>query len=415
MDVAVVGAGAAGLAASIFTARLRPELAVALIEGARRPGAKILVSGGGRCNVTNAAVAAADFWAAGSPFVRRVLRSFTVEQTIAFFREIGVRLREEPGGKLFPESNRARTVLQALLDEADRRGVRLLTEHRVLSIRRAAAGFVVETSRGGIATDRVVLATGGLSLPKTGSDGAGYAFAVALGHSLRPRSPALDPLLLEGGFSARLSGVSQDVEITVREEGERLVRIAGALLWTHFGASGPAALDSSRFWHRGRLRGHAVVLTANLLPSLGFESAERRLLEQAAARPQASFQNTLATLLPASVAQAVLAELNVPGATPLAQLRREERRRVLRALVEWPLPVRGTRGYNFAEVTSGGVPLEEVEAATMESRRCPGLHLVGEVLDVDGRIGGFNFQWAWSSGWVAAAGIARRGAPPPGD
>jgi predicted Rossmann fold flavoprotein len=407
-DVAVVGAGAAGLATAIFTARLQPALRVVALDGARSLGAKILVSGGGRCNVTNVQVVPADFWQKGSPLLRRVLRAFTVDETVAFFREIGVALREEPGGKLFPETGRARTVLEALLREAAVRGVSLLTGYRVTRVAREASGFVLETSQGLLRAGRVVLATGGLSLPKSGSDGFGYKVAESLGHSVVSPTPALDPLLLEGDFHAPLSGVSHEVEITIAVEGERPVRIAGPLLWTHFGASGPAALNASRFWHRARLRGAPARITAHLLPALGaFEAIEAHLLAVAAERPRGTLHGTLAALLPASVAAAVLEALGLDPAQTLGQLRREERRRLVSALLAWPLPVRGTRGYNFAEVTAGGVPLAEVDVASMESRRCPGLHLVGEILDVDGRIGGFNFQWAWSSARVAASSLAR--------
>jgi len=425
-DVAVVGAGAAGLATAAFAARQAPALSILMLDGARRPGAKILVSGGGRCNVTNTVVTPADFWAPASPPLRRVLRAFSVERTRAFFEQIGVALHEEPGGKLFPDTRRARTVLDALLEELRRRGVALLADHRVLAVRREAPGFALATGRGVFRARALVLATGGLSLPKTGSDGAGYAFAEALGHSVAPRTPALDPLLLDGSFHAALTGVSHDVEITVREPGARPVRIPGALLWTHFGASGPAALDASRFWHRARLRGREALLTVDLIPGLGFEGAESRLLALAAARPRLSLESAVATLLPAAVSAAVVRARGLDGSTPLGRLRREDRRALVQALLAWPLPVRGTRGYNFAEVTAGGVPLDEVDAGTLESRRCPGLYLAGEILDVDGRLGGFNFQWAWSSAWVVASALARRaadhaaapapcrGTPPPG-
>jgi predicted Rossmann fold flavoprotein len=404
-DVAVVGGGAAGLATAIFTKRRHPDRAVVVLDGARRLGAKILVSGGGRCNVTNSVVGAADFWQARSPFVRRVLRSFGVEQTVAFFREIGVSLHEEAGGKLFPDSHKARTVLAALLAEAERRGVEVCCGHRVAAVARGSGGFSLETSAGVLDASRVVLATGGRSLPKTGSDGGGYAVAQGLGHSLVSTTPALAPLLLEGGFHVPLSGVSHDVEITVRVEGSKPVRIAGALLWTHFGASGPAAMNASRFVERARLEALAFQVTLSLLPGDDFEKTDAWLLALAADKPNLGLLKALAARLPASVASAILAELSLGAAAPLGRLRREDRRRLVKALLEAPLRVVASRGYNFAEATSGGVPLAEVDAATMESRRCAGLHLVGEILDVDGRIGGFNFQWAWSSAWVAARGL----------
>lgn len=408
MDLAVVGAGAAGLATAIFTARLGPRAEICALDGASTLGAKILVSGGGRCNVTNSVVRETDFWGGRPPVIRRVLRSFGAQDAATFFRESGVPLHEEPGGKLFPDSGRARTVLDALLAEARKREVRLLTGHRVLAVEPASAGFTIETSQGRLTARRVVLATGGLSLPKTGSDGFGYRLASRLGHSIVPTTPALAPLVLDGVFHAPLAGVSCEAGIAVGVEGARPLRLRGPLLWTHFGISGPVALDASRHWHRARVEGRTVTLCASFLPGAGFEEAERLLLELASARPRTTLPNALATLLPASLAEALAGELGPEAAVPMSRLPRETRRRLAHSLTERPLPVRDSRGYSFAEVTAGGVPLTEVDPATMESRKCPGLHLVGEILDVDGRLGGFNFQWAWSSAWVAARGLVAR-------
>jgi predicted Rossmann fold flavoprotein len=404
-DVAVVGAGAAGLATAIFAARRRPGLAVVALDGARTLGAKILVSGGGRCNVTNTVVNAADFSGGSRHIVRRVLSAFPERAAAAFFQEIGVPLHAEPGGKLFPDSNKARDVLGALVAEAARLEARLLPGHRVLAVERDGEAFRVETSHGEWTARRVVLATGGLSLPKSGSDGGGYALAQQLGHTLVPRTPALVPLVLDGTFHAGLAGVAHEVALSVRVAGRKGVTIKGPLLWTHFGVSGPAALDASRFWHGARVEGLDVVVTATLLPGETFESLEAWLLGSARRNPRAQMNTTLGGRLPTRLAEAILAALEIPPTTSVARLLREDRRKLVRALAEWPLPVRDSRGYDYAEVTAGGVPLSEIDPATLESRKCAGLHLVGEILDVDGRIGGFNFQWAWSSAWVAAAGL----------
>ena len=405
--IAVVGAGAAGLAAAIFAARRGAAGPIVALDGARRLGAKILVSGGARCNVTNRVVTERDF-AGGSPrVVRRVLEAFPAEEAVAFFREIGVSLHEEEDGKLFPDTNRARTVLDALLAEAARRGVDVRPGHRVLGVARGEDGFRLETSREALAARRVVLATGGLSLPKTGSDGGGYAIARELGHSLVPPTPALVPLMLEGDFHRPLAGVAHEAEVTVWSDGARPTARRGALLWTHFGVSGPAVLDVSRHWHRAEAEGRRAGVRLSLLPGRRFGDVEGDLLARAGTSPHASLKGVLGEWLPASLAAAVPAHLGLPAETRLGRLRREDRRRLVAALLEWPLPVAGSRGYGFAEVTAGGVPLEEVDPRTMGSRRCPGLSLVGEILDVDGRIGGFNFQWAWSSAWVAAGGLAR--------
>jgi len=409
--VAIVGAGAAGLATAIFTRRLTTHHSVLVCEGAKKPGAKILVSGGSRCNVTNVSVSDADFWGGRRAIVRRVLRAFPVSETVAFFRELGVPLHQEADGKLFPDSNRARDVLEALLRETDRVGVRLLADHRVLEVTRDTSGFSVETAHGTIRAHALVIATGGQSLPKSGSDGAGFEMARRLGHTIVPTTPGLVPLVLRDdrdSLHSELSGVAHDGEMTVWIDGAAAVRLRGALLWTHFGISGPLALNVSRHWLAPRLDGRAASLTLSFCPGQQFDEVDARWTAMAVARPTASVQGALATMVPASVAAAILRRLAVDGTTVLAHFTRDERRRLVHALVGWPLPAVGTRGYNYAEVTAGGVALEEIDPSTMASRVCPGLFLVGEILDVDGRIGGFNFQWAWASARVAAVALAER-------
>ena len=206
-----------------------------------------------------------------------------------------------------------------------------------------------------------------------------------------------------------LSGVSQDVEIAVWIDGAIATRLTGALLWTHLGISGPVAMNASRHWLRARLEGRAVTLTANFCGGASFDDVDRQWIDLAADRPGVSLQNALAGIIPASVAAALIARIALDGAAPLAHLTRDDRRRLVHALVAWRLPVIDTRGYNYAEVTAGGVDLAEIDPATMQSRVCPGLFLIGEVLDVDGRIGGFNFQWAWSSAKVAGNALGTRG------
>jgi len=381
-----------------------------LIEGARKPGAKILVSGGSRCNLTNAIVTERDFWGGRSTIVRRVLRAFPVDETIAFFREIGVAVHEEAGGKLFPDTNRSRDVLEALLRETDRVGVTLVSGERVSGVAPAGDAFDVEVTGGSLHARTVVLATGGQSLPKSGSDGTGFVIASRLGHTIVPPTPGLVPLIVDEPGNGvplhhALAGVSQDVELTIWVDGRARTRLAGALLWTHIGVSGPVAMNASRHWLRAELEGRTTSISVNFFPGASFDEVDRRWTAMSAERAATTLQNALATIVPASVAAAVIARLGVDGGIQLAHLAREDRRRLVHGLVAWPLAVTGTRGYNHAEVTAGGIALGEIDPSTMESRICPGLYLVGEILDVDGRIGGFNFQWAWSSARVAASAL----------
>lgn len=394
--VVIVGAGAAGLATAIFGARC----GTTLLESARKPGAKILVSGGGRCNVTNRVVGELDFWGGKRSIVRRVLRAFDAERTSRWFADLGVPLHEEADGKLFPDSNRARDVLDALLAAADRAGATICADHQVVAVDRVRRGFVARTSRGDFTCRRLVLATGGQSLPKSGSDGRGFAFAERLGHTIVPTTPALAPLTLDGDMHARLSGVAVDVELTLWVEDRVAIRVAGPMLWTHFGISGPAALNLSRHYLRAALEGRATRVTVNFCRE-PFDSIDARWLRLSREHPKLSVAAAMAEFVPGSVATALLARLNLAMADELSRLPRDDRRRIAHALTEWALPVTGSRGYTFAEATAGGVALDEIDPATMQSRVCPGLFLVGEVLDVDGRLGGFNFQWAWSSAYVA--------------
>jgi len=426
----IIGAGAAGLATAIFAKRAAPDLDLRCLDGATKIGAKILVSGGSRCNVTNRVVTERDFWGGASRVVRNVLRAFPADRAAAFFDTLGVKLHEEEDGKLFPDTNRSRTVLDALLAEAERVGVSIETNSRVVGLGRNEHGFVVEIShrrradakesaesqvRAEVAAfpdrrleaDVIVLATGGRSLPKTGSDGVGYELARTLGHGYLDTTPALAPLVLDGNRHVVLAGVSHEAALSLRVNGVVTARVDGALLWTHFGVSGPVALNMSRHWHRARLLGEDADVRLSLCPGDTFESLEEWWLTQERARPKALASTILATRLPASVAGAWVVASEIDQDTTLAHLAKADRRRLIHALLDTPLPVIDSRGYSYAEVTAGGIPLDEIDPATMESRVCRGLFLVGEMLDVDGRLGGFNFQWAWSSGWVAGHAIAK--------
>jgi predicted Rossmann fold flavoprotein len=411
-DAAIVGAGAAGFAAAIAARRAHPGLRTVLLDGARKPGAKILVSGGGRCNVTNATVRETDFWGGKHTIVRQVLRAFPASRTVAFFEDLGVTLHEEAGGKLFPDSNRARDVIDALLRAARDSGVDLRAGTRVHGVTPDASGFALTTSDGALHAGTVVLATGGQSLPKTGSDGAGYEMARSLGHTIVPLTPALAPLVLDPeaphSIHRDLSGVAVDGELSTWIDGSIAIRLRGALLWTHFGASGPLVLNASRHWARARLEGRAVRLTLSYHPGCSFDEVDARWTVAAAARPRTTVRGQLAGDLPDALATAILRVLDIAPDRVLADFTRKDRRRLARALMEWPLPVVDTRGYSYAEATAGGVALDEINPSTMESRIRGGLYLVGEILDIDGRIGGFNFQWAWSSGYVAGSAISRR-------
>ncbi|MDA0802666.1 MAG: aminoacetone oxidase family FAD-binding enzyme [Planctomycetota bacterium] len=411
IDIAVVGAGAAGLMAAITAGRACPGRSIVAFDGARTIGAKILVAGGGRCNVTHHQVTERDF-AGGSPnAIRQVLRSFAVEDTVRFFGELGVELKREETGKLFPVTDSARTVLNALLGAAKDAGVQIRHPCRVLGIARADGqeGFELTTDAGTVSATRVIVATGGKALPKSGSDGAGYDFVTGLGHTLRePIIPSLAPLVVnDPAWIRELSGVATRATITlVSSTGKHLKVIEHDLLCTHFGLSGPGAMDMSRHWHMARLDDRGAHLIIDWRAGWRLEDCEASLR-----RARAPALAWLRQHLPERLARALLDAARVDPEASLRQLTRESMRALTTLVTQCPVHPTETRGFTYAEATAGGVPLDEIRLQTMESRPCPGLHLCGEILDVDGRIGGFNFQWAWATGFLA--GRASAGALPP--
>lgn len=416
VDVAIVGAGAAGLMTAITAAREARALPaaraprIALLDGELRPGKKILVSGGGRCNVTNRTVTPADFHG-DRRAVARVLARFGADDAVRFFDGLGVPLKHEPEfDKLFPVSDDARTVLDALLAECARLGCPVRGGFRVRSAVAEEGGFVVASDAGAVRARRLVLATGGRSMPSTGSDGGGYGIARALGHTVGTTVPALVPLVLHPHPFPHLAGISFPAEIVVRAassgEGRVAARVRGPLLVTHFGISGPAALDVSRHWSTAAAAGAPPSLRLSVFPGEEPADVERAWLD-AARSGGARTVGSLLARLPHRIAQRIAGLADVAPDRRIAELTRESRGRLLAAATALPLPVKDTRGFNAAEVTAGGVPLDEVDVRTMESRRRPGLHLVGEILDVDGRLGGFNFQWAWATGFVCGQAVGR--------
>jgi len=280
---------------------------------------------------------------------------------------------------------------------------------RVLAVKTVADGFLVEHTRGVLRARGVVMATGGRSLARTGSDGGGWEIVRGLGHTVTATYPALVPLVLAPTmFHAELSGLSQPVELSTFADGKLIDRRTGSLLWTHFGISGPVVMDASRHWVIAHATQRSVEVRCSFIPEDGFEPVERWLIDAAASRPRLSLRKCLAARVPESFAAVVAHAIGIDPLTPLGQLSRPQRRALVHALTAFPLPVERARGWDFAEVTAGGVPLGEVDYRTMESRRVPGLYLIGEMLDCDGRIGGYNFQWAWATGFLAGCAAARR-------
>ncbi len=402
--VAVIGAGAAGTMAAIFAASQGAQ--TLLLERTADGGRKILISGGGRCNILPARVDESRFVTdSSSALMRKMLRSWPLREQIAFFEdEVGLRLVEEPeSAKLFPASNRAREVRDGLLALAARRGATLLMNTRVTGFAPSGRGWRIEREgNASLQADAVVVATGGLSVPSTGSDGLGLEVAERLGHAVHPTYAALTPITADPAPFANLAGVSLNVTITARAQG-RAATSTGGFLFTHRGYSGPAVLDVSHVAVRSRA---ATTSPARLLvrwTPLGDEDWESALRP----RGTGTVSGALRAVLPDRLAAALSASVSVDPGRTLAGLRRDERLRLIETLVRGVLPWTGDEGYRKAEVTGGGVSLSEIDPGTMESRRHPGLFLCGEMLDSFGPIGGYNFLWAWATGRAAGLGAAR--------
>lgn len=401
----VIGAGAAGILGAVFAAAGGAR--VLLLERTRDGGRKILISGGGRCNVLPSEVDPARYVTDSSAnTLRKILLSWPLADQRRFFEEeVGLRLVLEPEtGKLFPESNRARDVRDGLLALARRRGAETRFDTTVVGLRPPVGGEPWQVLREGgepLRAAAVVIATGGLSVPATGSDGTGLRIVRQLGHTVHDTYPALTPLTADPPPHAPLAGVSTTVAIEA-PQGKSRFRTAGGFLFTHRGYSGPSVLNVSHLAVRSRLAGgpRQPVLVQWAEPDA--DAWERTLLERA----PGSVISVLRRHLPARLADAIAAEAGVEPGRTLAQLRREERTRLVELLARYPLPWTGDEGYKKAEVTGGGVPLGEVDPRTLESRVAPGLFLCGEIMDAFGPIGGYNFLWAWSTGRLAGAGAA---------
>ena len=400
--VAVVGGGAAGCLAAIFAAQGGAE--TTLFESTAEGGKKILISGGGRCNILPARLDETRFITDSSPHtLRNIVRSWPLAEQIAWFeRELGLVLVEETeSAKLFPASNKARDVRDGLLDVARKRGVRIRTGARVTGLKPSEGGWRIELAQGEPhRVDAVILATEGLSVPATGSEGFGLRIARTLGHTIHETYAALTPITAEPAPFAHLSGVSLTVTITAQDEVRKAVA-TGGFLFTHRGYSGPSVLDVSHVLVRSRPEAPArLVVNWTGRPESEWEAELR-------ADGPRGVAGVMKARLPERLALALLERAGVDPRAPLAQLKREQRLGLIRLLTRCELPWTGHEGYKKAEVTGGGVSLAEIDARTMESRLQPGLFLCGELLDAFGPIGGYNFLWAWATGRAAGLGAAR--------
>ncbi|HEX3152036.1 MAG TPA: NAD(P)/FAD-dependent oxidoreductase [Gemmataceae bacterium] len=404
-DVVVIGAGAAGLMAAIHAAeRGRRTL---LLEKNRKPGVKILMSGGTRCNITHDCDNRGIVQAYGAPgkFLHSALAALSVQQTIAFFEAEGVATKIEETGKVFPVSNKAIDVLDALLRRLKRSGATLALEQPVSDIRKAHDCFEVQTARQIASCPRVILTSGGQSYPGSGTRGDGYAWAQRFGHTIVATRPALVPVTVRAEWIAELRGVTlADVGIQVIDRGKPIAARRGGFLFAHFGLSGPAPLDVSK-----AISTHddpqSLELELDFLPALPEQEFDEFLRNESLASGKKQLAVVMSERLPRRLCDALLNLCEQPLDRRATGLSKVDRQKLVQCVKRLRVPVQGTLGFEKAEVTTGGVSLDEVDSRTMESKLAPGFHLAGEVLDLDGPIGGYNFQAAWSTGWLAGRSV----------
>lgn len=402
-DAIVCGAGAAGLMAAARAAGRGRR--VLLLEKGKKPGVKILMSGGTRCNITHDCDARGIVAAFGpnGKFLHSALAGLGPRETVALFNAEGVPTKVEDTGKVFPVSDRALDVLDALLRRLHRSGAALALNEPVRDLEvRSEGGFRVMTLLRTLTAERVLITTGGKSYPGCGTTGDGYALAQKFGHTILPTRPALVPLTVQPQWPGELRGITvPDVGLRVLPpEGKALAARRGSVLFAHFGLSGPAPLDVSR-----AVSGHpdptALTLEADFLPNEPEAALDEFLRAEALASGKKQLAGVLAERLPRRLADQFLALCGMPADRRAAALARADRAKLVACAKRLRLPLRGTLGFEKAEVTAGGVSLDEVDSRTMQSKRHPGLFFAGEVLDLDGRIGGYNFQSAWSTGHLA--------------
>lgn len=387
-DAIIIGAGAAGLLCALTAGRRGKRVLV--LDHANRVGKKILMSGGGRCNFTNTGTTPANFLSANPHFCKSALARYTPADFLTMVRAHRIGFHEKAPGQLFCDDS-SKQIVAMLLDECAAASVHIQTSCSVARVESLSAGFAVHATSGLLSSRALVVASGGLSIPTMGASGFGYALASQFGHALLPTRAGLVPLTLTGAYQeqyADLSGVALPISACAGR-----MRFDDAMLITHRGLSGPAILQISSYWQPGE------ALHIDLLPN---QDAAAWLLAAQRERPAAELKTVLADRLPKRLAHR-LSELYA-DARPLRQFAKSELLAVAAKLAHWPVQPSGTEGYRTAEVTLGGVDTREISSTTMGSKRVPGLYFIGEVLDVTGHLGGYNFQWAWASGH--AAGMA---------
>ncbi len=401
--IIVVGGGAAGMMAAVTAARKGKN--VLLLEKNEKLGKKLFITGKGRCNITNSAEIDELFSAVVSnpKFLYSSFYSLTNDQVIEFFEELGVKTKVERGGRVFPESDHSSDVIRALEQELKRLGaeIRLRTEVKEILAEGGRAKGVRLSSGEKLNADAVIIATGGISYPSTGSTGDGYRFARECGHKVTELSPALVPMEVEEWYAKELMGLSlRNIEIKITDGKKKLYEEFGEMLFTHYGVTGPVILSASSIVGK-KLKEHPLTLHIDLKPALTEEQLDKRVLREFEANHNRQFKNAVDSLFPAKLKPVVVELSGIPEEKKVNEVTKEERLRFVRMIKDFSMTLTAMRGYNEAIITKGGVSVKEIDPGTMESRLVNRLYFAGEVLDLDAVTGGYNLQIAWSTGYLA--------------
>lgn len=403
--IIVVGGGAAGMMAAVTAARKGKN--VLLLEKNEKLGKKLFITGKGRCNITNSAEIDELFSAVVSnpKFLYSSFYSLTNDQVIEFFEELGVKTKVERGGRVFPESDHSSDVIRALEQELKRLGaeIRLRTEVKEILAEGGRAKGVRLSSGEKLNADAVIIATGGISYPSTGSTGDGYRFARECGHKVTELSPALVPMEVEEWYAKELMGLSlRNIEIKITDGKKKLYEEFGEMLFTHYGVTGPVILSASSIVGK-KLKEHPLTLHIDLKPALTEEQLDKRVLREFEANHNRQFKNAADSLFPAKLKPVIVELSGIPEEKKVNEVTKEERLRFVRMIKDFSMTLTAMRGYNEAIITKGGVSVKEIDPGTMESKLVKGLYFAGEVLDLDAVTGGYNLQIAWSTGYLAGA------------
>jgi len=401
--IGIIGGGAAGLMSAISAGEADCK-SVALFEGNVRCGTKILMSGGTRCNVTNKSVTSKHFFGGNRNFIKNVLSAFNDQKTIQFFKSIEIELKLEPTGKYFPVDNDANSVLNALLRKTKEYETRIFLSTKIDDIKFINEKFVLNSGGKKFYCDTVIITTGGKSYPSTGSDGSGYGLARKFNHSVNQLFPALSPILLDEPKLKELSGITIPAGLTLHLNKKKQISFTDSLLFTHFGISGPAVLNISR--EVERLKNENISLKLNVLPQFNSEKLHGELKRQKQSNPDKTVSNYLKQFIPERLCKTLFGIAGIDTEKKFNRLSDNGIKILAECFTNYSLKFSGVKGFGQAEVTAGGISLDEIKYQTMESKLQPGLFFAGEILDVDGLLGGYNFQWAWSSGYVAGKAAA---------